>query len=52
MIDYRHGANRAPDLKVELTEREVSLLLFIIQDYWSLDKTNVETRDSILKKLR
>jgi hypothetical protein len=36
----------------EFTQKEISLLLFVMQDYWSRNVDEVETRDNILEKLR
>lgn len=37
---------------IEFTQKEITLLLFIVQDYWSKNVDEVETRDNILDKLR
>ena len=37
---------------IEFTQKELALLLFVMQDFWSKDKENIKNRDSILEKLR
>lgn len=37
---------------IKFTQKEISLLLFIIQDYYTKNSNNIKTRDEILNKLR
>lgn len=39
-------------MNINLTEKEQSLLLFIIQDWYTANPNDKEIRDSIIKKLR
>ena len=37
---------------IEFTQKELALLLFIMQDFWNKDIDKIKTRDTILERLR
>ena len=37
---------------IEFTQREITLLLYVMQDFWSKHPDDIKTRDSIIEKLR
>ncbi len=37
---------------IEFNQKEIALLLFVIQDFWTKNVDEIETRDNILDKLR
>ncbi len=37
---------------IQFTQKEIALLLFVMQDFWTKDIETIKTRDTILEKIR